>query len=316
MNTPSSTDSSDMEVKVLLKEYQHLVADATRDALIRKEDGSAYFVIQGKELPARKVQVQYLRKFAIKNDIRKSQPPYYKLSRGSTQQQLVDEALNMVARRENDQPDPWLPSDKTASDKFLGYVNRYRLANVVFSEGLKDYVLGRGKCLSKEELDLGLETDQKLYQLIADEYNKTGVDEYDQLQCPIIIAAKNAPSVYSTIHWSMVRKIWKDCIQKLEQYVRKKNLSGNNDSSGDDGEPETKKSSTCHYVHYWYHFSEDNPNLYKAMVGELLPHVFNEIGTVSSLGSVQSCNKKQKKNHLDAAMRLYSDLQHLLVDIC
>jgi hypothetical protein len=54
----------------------------------------------------------------------------------------------------------------------LGYVNRYWLANVVFSDGLRQAVLNRGQPLSQEELDLGLSTDQKLYELIAEEYNK------------------------------------------------------------------------------------------------------------------------------------------------
>jgi hypothetical protein len=109
------------------------------DALVRKADGVAYFLI---DVPATKVPVQYLRKFAIKNDVRKSQPPHRKLSRASTQQQLVEESLNMIARRENYQQDPWSSSEKPSAD--LGCV-RFRLANVVFSDGMKEFVLARGK---------------------------------------------------------------------------------------------------------------------------------------------------------------------------
>jgi hypothetical protein len=112
----------------------------------------------------------------------------------------------MIARRENDQPDPWSQSEKPSADKYLGYVNRFRLANVVFSDGMKEFVLARGKTLSKDELDVGLTTDQKLYERIAEEYNKQGIDEYDRVQCPISIAAQNIPSNFKDIHRSMEKR--------------------------------------------------------------------------------------------------------------
>jgi hypothetical protein len=161
MSRSSPTDLTSVDVKSLLKKFQHLVADASLDDLTRKDYGAAYFLINGNELPATKVSVHYLRKFAMRSDVRKSLPPHYKLSRGSTQQQLVEESLNMIARRENGQPDSWLQPEKPSADKYLAYVNRFRLANVVFSDGMKDLVLGRGKTLSKDELDVGLTTDHK-----------------------------------------------------------------------------------------------------------------------------------------------------------
>jgi hypothetical protein len=137
---------------------------------------------------------------------------------------------------------------ETIADKYLGYVNKFRLANVVFSDGMKDLVLARGKTLSKDELDVGLTTDQKLYQRIAEEYNKEGIDEYDRLQFPISIAAKNTPSKFTEIHWSMVKKIWKDCVHKLEQYMKDKNRSGTNESSCDDENNTNNNSNQYSYV--------------------------------------------------------------------
>jgi hypothetical protein len=214
MSRSSPTDLTSVSGKSELKKLQHLVADASLDDLTRGDDGSVYFFKNGNEIPATKVSVQYLRKFSMKNDVRKSQPPHHKLSRGSTQQQLVDESLNKIARRDNGQPDPWSQPEKASADKYLGYVNRFRLANVVFSDGMKELVLGRGKTLSKDELDVGLTTDQKLYERIAEEYNKQGIDEYDRVQFPISIADKNIPSKFTEIHWSMVKKIWKDCVHR------------------------------------------------------------------------------------------------------
>jgi hypothetical protein len=98
MSRSSPTDLTSVDVKSLLKKFQHLVADASLDDLTRKDYGAAYFLINGNELPATKVSVHYLRKFAIRNDVRKSLPPHHKLSPESTQQQLVEESLNRIAR--------------------------------------------------------------------------------------------------------------------------------------------------------------------------------------------------------------------------
>jgi hypothetical protein len=38
--------------------------------------------------------------------------------------------------------------------------------------------------------------------MIAEEFNKSGVDDLDLIQCPIYIAANNVPS---SMHWSMVK---------------------------------------------------------------------------------------------------------------
>jgi hypothetical protein len=114
--------------------------------------------------------------------------------------------------------------------KNLGYVNRYRLANVLFSEGLRELILTRGLSCSRVELDLGFKSDQKMGQRTSVEYNKRDVDEYDRVQCQVDLAPKN----FTEISWRSVTKIWKECVYKVEQAVAWKNRSGNNDSDGEE----------------------------------------------------------------------------------
>jgi hypothetical protein len=51
------------------------MSSATLDNFTVKDDGKLYFVIDGHEWPARKVNIEVLRKFAAKNDFKRSQPP-------------------------------------------------------------------------------------------------------------------------------------------------------------------------------------------------------------------------------------------------
>jgi hypothetical protein len=89
-------------------ENDHPVATATLDHFIVKDDGKEYFIIDGRELPARKVKVEDLRKFASRNVIKRSQPPHLSLSRRSRKNDIIDETIRKITRRENGQPDPWL----------------------------------------------------------------------------------------------------------------------------------------------------------------------------------------------------------------
>jgi hypothetical protein len=83
------------------------------------------------------------------------------------------------------------------------------MANAIFSDGLKELVLARGKTLSKEELDVGLTTDQKFYERIAEQHNKKGIEVYERIQCAISLAAKYVPSRFSDILWSMAENFGK-----------------------------------------------------------------------------------------------------------
>jgi hypothetical protein len=136
MNNSSPSDISSTTGK------EHPVATATLDHFILQDDEKEFFLVDGKEWPIRELKVDVLRKFAAKNNIKRSQPPYHSLGRNSTKAVIVHELLQKIARRDNGQPDPWLPSVRaTTTDKKCSYVNRYRLDNVVFSDGLREDVL-------------------------------------------------------------------------------------------------------------------------------------------------------------------------------
>jgi hypothetical protein len=72
---------------------------------------------------------------------------------------------------------------------------------------LREDVLQRGQCCTKEYLGLGIKSDQKLYGRIAEEFNKKDVDEYELVQCPIDIAPSSMPTKFTDIHWTEVKKI-------------------------------------------------------------------------------------------------------------
>jgi hypothetical protein len=63
-------------------------------------------------------------------------------------------------------------------------VNLFRLANVVFSEGLREAFLERGQSLNREELDMNLKSDQKLLGKIAGGYSTLCIDENGPIQFP------------------------------------------------------------------------------------------------------------------------------------
>jgi hypothetical protein len=75
-----------------------------------------------------------------------------------------------------------------SNGKKLAYLHRDRLANVLYSDGLREDVVSRGKSCRKNLLDNRLTSDQLLYKKIATEYNKRGVDEYDPAQCPVLLS--------------------------------------------------------------------------------------------------------------------------------
>jgi hypothetical protein len=104
--------------------------DATLDNFGVTNDGTAYFLLDGQKYLAGTVALLFLRRFAIRNDIRNSQP----LRRG-TQQLIVDEIMYKLARLQIGLEDPSRATIAKDSKK-PSSENLFRLANVVFSEGL------------------------------------------------------------------------------------------------------------------------------------------------------------------------------------
>jgi hypothetical protein len=73
----------------------------------------------------------------------------------------------------------------------------------------------RGKCLTREELDLGLKTDQRTFEKVAAEYNKIDIASYDDIQFPefTVTGSKNLPSNFNPISWEDAKKATKDCLR-------------------------------------------------------------------------------------------------------
>jgi hypothetical protein len=226
---------------------------------------------------------------------------------------IVHELMYKMARRDNGEEDPWLTKTwKETQCKFSTSVNRYRLANVLFSESVRDVVLNRGQPRTKEDLDQRLTLDQTLYENIAREYNTSGLDQYDTLQFPQLqftIMPSNLPDNFTEIHWTDVKKAWKDCVKEVERAISEKNMSGKNDPSDEDEEaPERIGSFTKYaYVEYWVCYDEQYPQLFKSMNTPLTEGAFNESSSPESSSSGGS--KKRKAS--DAYLQMQEKHRHV-----
>jgi hypothetical protein len=100
MNDSSPSDISSTAGK------EHPVASATLEHFTVKDNGQEYFVLNDKEWPASQVKVDILRKFAGRNNVKRSESPYLSLGRGSTKSEIIQEIKMKIARRDNAQPDP------------------------------------------------------------------------------------------------------------------------------------------------------------------------------------------------------------------
>jgi hypothetical protein len=300
-------DPSDAQPDFVLPPYPKEVGDAVEKSSLNdfsiSTDGIPYFQIDGKKYAARKVGPVSLRRFAARNDVKSSQPPYGSLRRG-TQKLVVDELMYKIARRNNGEEDPWLTKTwKETQCKSSTSVNRYRLANVLFGESVRDVVLKRGQPLTKEDLDQRLTVDQTLYENIAREYNTLGLDQYDTLQFPqfqFSLLPSNLPDNFTEIHWTDVKKAWKDCMKEVERAISEKTMSGKNDPSDEDEEvSETIGSFTKYaYVEYWFCYAEQYPQFFKSMNTPLPEGAFNESSSPESSTSGGSKLRKASDAYL------------------
>jgi hypothetical protein len=75
------------------------------------------------------------------------------------------------------------------------------------------------RALTKEELDEGKKTNQKLYELVCSEYNKILVDEYWALHFPVKVLDKNLPSNFSPTEWNDVKIAWNESAYKVMKLI-------------------------------------------------------------------------------------------------
>jgi hypothetical protein len=257
-------------------ETAHPITNATFDHF-----PGDYFLIDGVEYHLKDIKVDLLRKFCVKNGVKTTAPPHKSL-RLSTKKIVVEEIKAKKGRMLNNEPDPWANQTNGKENSKPAWVNRYRLANVVFSEECRTVVSNRGKSLTREELDLGLKTDQRIFEKVAVEYNRPGVPAYDLVQFPdfSVVGSKNEPSNFCPISWEEAKKATKECIHHLEKARKNFEISGCHDSDLEDA-AETNgmkigKFTNFHYVVYWNLFAEVNQELFSLLTGELDGSVFNE----------------------------------------
>jgi hypothetical protein len=139
----------------------------------------------------------------------------------------------MKAPRDNGEPDPWLKekNKKATKPKKMPSTNRYRLANVIFSESVRPVVLQYGRALTKEHLESNLKPNQKIYELVALEYNKGEVKEYSEFYFDIPFLPKNLSSNFSPIMWKDVKFAWNESLYQVAKLLSNQTLSGKKDPS-------------------------------------------------------------------------------------
>ena len=270
------------------------------------------FIIDGKEYPLDKIKVDILRAFGRRNDIKTSNRPYKSLRR--EKKPGILEAIKAKKDRINKkQQDPWVTDKSSVDDddddipKKKASINKFRMANVVYHETLKEHLLERGKCLDKDQLDLKETVDQKLFEKIAEEYNKTGDDEecdYDMVAYPYInIDKSNLPHKFVAITWQDAKRVFKECLQELDKFRKNQELSGTNDSDAEeDLEHEGLKIvpfTTKKYIHYWNCFAEDNPGIFMVMNAELPDDIFLESKANKNDSKSHRRSKKKRKADYD-----------------
>lgn len=299
--TPTSRlATNDDEVQVVEPTSSSPVTHPVAESTMEHFDGET-FKINGMEysFDSRGMTVDVLRRFCMRNNVRSTDPDTPgKSLRREKKPILIEEIKKKHERRVGGQEDPWKVVDKAVGKKPVA-VNLFRLANVVFSDKIRDEMLNRGKCLEREDLDVGLKTDQQLFEKMADEYNKKGISDYDDPQYICIdITGSNLPSNYTPIKYQDAKVAFKQCTREVENCRQNQEKSGTNDSDAEEPHhaglkilPFTNKQ----YVTYWNLFAEDNQQLFSLMIGELKPDVYNES---SSSETAASSKQKKKKNEV------------------
>lgn len=274
----------------------HPVAEASMDDvdLVRR-------TIKGFDINT--ISIGVLKKFCVKNDVKQDD--------GSSVRKLKKEATLLLIKQKkirlnNGEDDPWnKESIINVGTTSSVVINRYRLANVVFGDTCRPIVAKRGKCLDKDELTLGLKTDQKVYEIVAAEYNWIDTpeeDPYGSIEYPYIVVDDcHQPSKFSTpVSWKEVQKVTKDCMKHLDKARANMELSGTHDSDIEEANQATILNFTKHhYVVYWNEFAEEHQELFKTLSSDIDSSVKSQTGS-----TVHRSSGKKKKRKVDETLML------------
>jgi hypothetical protein len=162
------------------------ITEAIRNATMKDFDGEN-FVINGKTYTFKTegVSVPALGTFCNKNGIRTDDGK----SLRNANRGIVEGAIKDKHRRINaGEEDPWVVKKGSKKDKDkdkAAPVNRFRLANVMYGEAMKEALQNKGASLTKDELIISSAGskagDRDFNEAAMKEYNKEKHDEYDTL---------------------------------------------------------------------------------------------------------------------------------------
>ena len=180
-------------------------------------------------------------------------------------------------------------------------VNRKRLMNVMFGDKVRPCLLTSGEALTRSDLDNGIKTNEKMYRLIAEEYNNP--DNYNEDQHPQIVTFKTSPELNDKpIVWEQVKKAMADMVKDYEIAHNNFKKSGNHGDFGEANEDKEfdkfiKNNQSLLYLHEMAHLW---PHILEKITGKLPEGVFNESivgGTVSK--TVGASKKRKKSNNME-----------------
>ena len=175
-----------------------------------------------------------------------------------------------------------LPLDGSAGGSADGggdrlIINRKRLANVVFSDKVKPDYAARGGGLDRAALQNRERTDQRMCELIIDEYNKSMVAEYGAHAHDNVTWETDA-SDFTPIprgDWKKVLKVINSINAEYEECVKRWTQSGNHEEfeSIMDGIDASTCSGHMQYVHAYMCANKD---LYSVVMSRLPHGAFSE----------------------------------------
>jgi hypothetical protein len=162
-------------------------------------------------------------------------------------------------------------------------INRRRLLNVLFGDIVRPHLATLGTSLSREDLDSGKKIDQQFHEMVAVEYNKTGVSSYDENAFPFLSSGRIVPpSNYQNIDWKKSRESFKALTNEYDICFKNWKLSGFHGDIPTDVQDMTEAADKPFSdfanknisVQYMHQFVYQFPDILSTVTGDLPDHLF------------------------------------------
>jgi hypothetical protein len=193
--------------------------------------------------------------------------------------------------------DPWNTMAKTVDSKATP-VNRFRLANVMYGEGMKEALKKKGAIYKKNgiiQVD-----DMPFFEAATKEYNKS-LNEYDTLHFAddVVVNDKDLPDKYTPLSdWRDLKNVYEEVTESLDKARQDSKIFGRNDSDDEESTHSTTvelPEETKKYLIYWNLFANQNPKSFRKMNQELPDNVYFESGRSKRMTTAASGKKKKTK---------------------